>query len=235
MSRTGTHLLSCVSVAIAYCEIEFEDRTYELGGPPDYSRDSWKSVKFSLGLAFPNLPYYIDKHVSLTQSNSILRYIARYGCEESFTLLQVFMLCLSFCSSNHIGSSDARIQALEDMVADVVVTIRDNFGDLCYSTEFESIKQKFMDDLPQRLAQFNDFMGENEWMCGDTISYADFHLVELLRQLQVLEPDCLRQFTKLEALCTRFESLPRIAAYKASKKHVEYPLFSNLASFGSTL
>ena len=30
-----------------------------------------------MGLAFPNLPWYIDEKVKLTQSNAILRYIGR--------------------------------------------------------------------------------------------------------------------------------------------------------------
>ncbi len=56
----------------------------------DESTD-WESHKHSLGVAFPNLPYLIDKsgptEVRLTQSNAILRYLARrfdlYGDSEA--------------------------------------------------------------------------------------------------------------------------------------------------------
>jgi len=34
-------------------------------------------IKHSLGLDFPNLPYYIDGEVKLTQTNAILRHISR--------------------------------------------------------------------------------------------------------------------------------------------------------------
>uniref|UniRef100_A0A4X1UTN1 glutathione transferase n=1 Tax=Sus scrofa TaxID=9823 RepID=A0A4X1UTN1_PIG len=44
---------------------------------PDYDRGQWLSDKFKLGLDFPNLPYLIDGAHKLTQSNAILRYIAR--------------------------------------------------------------------------------------------------------------------------------------------------------------
>ena len=70
------------------------------GSAPDWDRSSWLGVKFSLGLDFPNLPYYMDgkvgtclinrkdirlnrfhthvgHQVKLTQTNAILRHIAR--------------------------------------------------------------------------------------------------------------------------------------------------------------
>ena len=34
-------------------------------------------VKYTLDLSFPNLPYYMDGDFKVTQSNAILRYIAR--------------------------------------------------------------------------------------------------------------------------------------------------------------
>uniref|UniRef100_A0A8C2M9K0 glutathione transferase n=1 Tax=Cricetulus griseus TaxID=10029 RepID=A0A8C2M9K0_CRIGR len=37
----------------------------------------WLNEKFKLGLDFPNLPYLIDGSHKITQSNAILRYIAR--------------------------------------------------------------------------------------------------------------------------------------------------------------
>uniref|UniRef100_A0A8C5L044 glutathione transferase n=1 Tax=Jaculus jaculus TaxID=51337 RepID=A0A8C5L044_JACJA len=44
---------------------------------PDYDRSQWLNEKFKLGLDFPNLPYLIDGTHKITQSNAILRYIAR--------------------------------------------------------------------------------------------------------------------------------------------------------------
>ena len=39
--------------------------------------DEWAKDKFNLGLDFPNMPYYIDGDVKLTQSMAVLRYLAR--------------------------------------------------------------------------------------------------------------------------------------------------------------
>uniref|UniRef100_A0A8C6D395 glutathione transferase n=1 Tax=Moschus moschiferus TaxID=68415 RepID=A0A8C6D395_MOSMO len=48
-----------------------------VGDAPDYDRSQWLNEKYKLGLDFPNLPYLIDGTHKLTQSNAILRYIAR--------------------------------------------------------------------------------------------------------------------------------------------------------------
>ena len=47
------------------------------GPAPDYDKTCWFGIKHSLGLDFPNLPYYVDGDLKITQSNAILRYIAR--------------------------------------------------------------------------------------------------------------------------------------------------------------
>ena len=41
---------------------------------PPYSmlRSCWTDIKYSLGLDFPNLPYYIDDDVKLTQVSSAI-------------------------------------------------------------------------------------------------------------------------------------------------------------------
>ncbi|KAH8041261.1 hypothetical protein HPB51_014409 [Rhipicephalus microplus] len=62
---------------LVYKGVEFEDKRYEYDPPPDYGVSAWLKDKFTLGLTFPNLPYYIDEDVRLTQSLAILRYLGR--------------------------------------------------------------------------------------------------------------------------------------------------------------
>ena len=47
------------------------------GGPPDYDRKAWLDDKFKVGLDFPNLPYFTDGDVKVTESKSIMKYIAK--------------------------------------------------------------------------------------------------------------------------------------------------------------
>ena len=57
--------------------VEFEDKMLSCGPAPGFDKSCWFDNKFSLGLDFPNLPYYVDGDVKVTQSNAILRFIAR--------------------------------------------------------------------------------------------------------------------------------------------------------------
>ena len=66
-----------IRLLLEYTGTKFEDRMISCGPAPDYDKSCWFSIKPTLGLDFPNLPYYIDGNVKLTQSNAILRYIAR--------------------------------------------------------------------------------------------------------------------------------------------------------------
>jgi glutathione S-transferase len=63
-------------------ELNFNDKLYEFGeGTTIQDIESviknWTPEKFTLGLDFPNLPYYIDVDGKLTQSLAIMRYLAR--------------------------------------------------------------------------------------------------------------------------------------------------------------
>ena len=65
-------------MALAYAGEDYEDTAYKFEGTTtEGSPDHWKSNKFTLGLPFPNLPYYIDGDVKLSQSNAILRHVGR--------------------------------------------------------------------------------------------------------------------------------------------------------------
>jgi len=48
------------------------------GDAPTFDRSAWLSVKHTLGLDFPNLPYLVDREagVKLTQSMAILKHVA---------------------------------------------------------------------------------------------------------------------------------------------------------------
>merc|ERR1712117_942559 len=66
-----------IRLLLAYTETDYEDKLLSCGPAPGFDKSCWFDNKFSFGLDFPNLPYYIDGDVKITQSNAILRYIAR--------------------------------------------------------------------------------------------------------------------------------------------------------------
>jgi glutathione S-transferase len=50
---------------------------YEIGDAPGYDYSGWAKDKYNIGLPFPNLPYYIDGDVKLTETIAIHQYLAR--------------------------------------------------------------------------------------------------------------------------------------------------------------
>src|SRR5262245_58613018 len=83
-----------IRLLLAFAEVPFSETRFGLNadgsGAPDQSED-WQPVKAKMTVPFPNLPYLIDsrgeKPVQVTQSNSVMRYLARsfdlYGDNES--------------------------------------------------------------------------------------------------------------------------------------------------------
>ena len=49
-----------IRLLLAYTETEHEEKFYKLGPAPEFDKSDFQNVKDSLGLDFPNLPYYID-------------------------------------------------------------------------------------------------------------------------------------------------------------------------------
>ena len=75
-------LASTIRYLMHYAEVDFEDVMYEFSPAPEWSRDSWLSVKPTLGFDFPNLPYFIDGDFKLTESAAIFKYICHKWAKE---------------------------------------------------------------------------------------------------------------------------------------------------------
>ena len=76
-------LISPVKYILEYLSVPYDTVDYEQGEGPDFSRDCWNSVKPSMPLDFPNLPYLFDGDLKITESSAMMRYIAgNYGPAE---------------------------------------------------------------------------------------------------------------------------------------------------------
>jgi glutathione S-transferase len=61
---------------LEFTEHPYEDVMYEQGDPPNFSVECWTSVKNTLGLDFPSIPYLIDQETRLTDPYAIMLYVA---------------------------------------------------------------------------------------------------------------------------------------------------------------
>ena len=59
------------------------------------------------------------------------------------------------------------------------------------------------------------------------ISFADYNLLDLLLNHQVLVPSCLDPFPLLSAYVARLSARPKLKAFLASPEHVNRPIFGS--------
>uniref|UniRef100_A0A4X1UR95 Glutathione S-transferase n=1 Tax=Sus scrofa TaxID=9823 RepID=A0A4X1UR95_PIG len=177
-------LAHAIRLLLEYTDSSYEEKKYTLGDAPDYDRSQWLSDKFKLGLDFPNLPYLIDGAHKLTQSNAILRYIAR--------------------KHNMCGETEEekiRVDVLENQTRDTA----DDLASLCYSSDFEKLKPGYLKEIPEKMKPFSEFLGKRPWFAGDKLTYVDFLAYDVLDLYRIFDPKCLDEFPNLKDFLSRFE------------------------------
>ncbi|XP_038167041.1 glutathione S-transferase Mu 2-like [Arvicola amphibius] len=205
-------LCHAIRLFLEYTDSSYEEKRYTMGDAPDFDRSQWLNDKFKLGLDFPNLPYLIDGSTKITQSNAILRYIAR--------------------KHNLCGETEEeriRIDILENQVMDN----RFQLVMVCYSPEFEKQRQEYLEGLPEKMKFYSEFLAKRPWFAGDKITYVDFLTYDILDQQRVFEPKCLDAFPNLKDFMARFEALKKISAYMKSSRFLAGPMYLKKAVWGN--
>ncbi|XP_062960071.1 glutathione S-transferase Mu 1-like isoform X2 [Cynocephalus volans] len=205
-------LAHAIRLLLEYTDSSYEEKKYTMGDAPDYDRSQWLNEKFKLGLDFPNLPYLIDGAHRITQSNAILRYIARkhnlYGETEEEKI---------------------RVDILENQLMDT----RMQLATVCYSPDFEKLKPEYVEGLPEKMKLFSQFLGKRPWFAGDKITFVDFLAYDILDQNRMFEPKCLDAFPNLKDFMSHFEGLKKISAYMKSSRFLARPVYAKLALWGN--
>jgi len=205
-----------IRLMLEYAGAKWEDKIYQAGPPPDFDKSCWFDVKEKLGLAFPNLPYLIERDAqgntvrSMSQSVTIMSFIAR-----RYNLLP--------------ETEEGYLRM--DQMRDETVDFRDRFMDVCYSSNFEELKGDFLDALPGKLKKLEQYMAGHEWVAGKKLTYVDFMFAEILDHHLCLVPDCLKELPHLSNYHMRFFNLPRIKSYRSSERCIGRPLNNKYASF----
>ncbi|KAK7805561.1 hypothetical protein U0070_025886 [Myodes glareolus] len=197
-----------IRLLLEYADSSYEEKRYTMGDAPDFDRSQWLNEKFKLGLDFPNLPYLIDGSHKITQSNAILRYIAR--------------------KHNLCGETEQE-RICADIVENQVMDTRMQLIMLCYNPDFEKQKPEFLKTIPEKMKLYSEFLGKRPWFAGDKITYVDFLAYDILDQYRLFEPKCLDAFPNLKDFLARFEGLKKISAYMKSSRFLPTPIFSKMA------
>jgi glutathione S-transferase len=169
-------------------------------------------TKFTLGLDFPNLPYLIDDQVKMTQSNAILRYIAR--------------------NTSLYGSSDKEAADI-DMLCDCVMDLRNGFTGTSYLPK-DSFNEKlpgYLEGVNTKLQQFETLLETRKWLAGKDLSFPDFHFWSMLDQHLLLESSILQKFPNVQRYYAEFLAIPQITAFVESDRCKGVPCNNVMASF----
>ncbi|XP_054994931.1 glutathione S-transferase Mu 2-like [Sorex araneus] len=205
-------LAHAIRLLLEYTDTKYEEKKYKMGDAPDYDRSQWLDEKYKLGLDFPNLPYLIDGARRITQSNAILRYLARKN---------------NLCGETE--EEQIRMDILENQIMDSVMQM----ARTCYSPDYEKLKPDYLKGLPDTLKQFSQFLGKRPWFAGDKLTYVDFLAYDLFDKLRMFEPPCLDAFPNLQDFVARFEGLKKISAYMKSSRYLPRPVFGKMALWGN--
>lgn len=213
-------LLTCAEVPFTETRLGvFEDGTLMNKEQED---QDWADVRATLDMPFPNLPYLIDTSenppVQLTQSNAILRYLARR---------------YDFYGESELERTE--IDVLQDQAYDfrnAIIKTAYTLGD-----EYQNVFKQFSGDvLPQHLDSFERYLAgrdNQKYFVGNRLSLVDFVLYELLWQMTQMVPGSITgsQRSTLFAFIQQFELIPQIVAYMKSDNYISKPINSPWASF----
>ncbi|XP_055962529.1 glutathione S-transferase Mu 4 isoform X1 [Sorex fumeus] len=205
-------LAHAIRLLLEYTDSNYVEKLYSMGDAPDYDRSQWLDEKFKLGFDFPNLPYLIDGPHKITQSNAILRYLARKH---------------NLCGETE--EEQIRVDILENQAMDTA----NDLARVCYSPDFEKLKPDYLKGLPNTLKQFSQFLGKRPWFAGDKLTYVDFLTYDVLDLHRIFEPTCLDAFPNLQDFMSRVQGLKKISAYMQSPRFRPHPIYSKVAVWGN--
>ncbi|XP_050048276.2 glutathione S-transferase Mu 2-like [Dermacentor andersoni] len=197
---------------LVYKGVDFVDRRYKLGPAPGCGHEEWLEEKFTLGLRFPNLPYYIDEDVKLTQTLAILRYLGRKH---------------GLAAKN--DKELVELDVLEQQARDLVLILA--YEAVPQPRYHEGLKS-YAENVKDMLEPWSRHLASRKWALGDRLTYVDFVLYEGLDWHREFKPEALPKYPPLVDYLRRFEELPNVKEHFASGKYKKWPITCPRRSWG---
>merc|ERR1711915_895273 len=197
-------------IALHYTGVEVEDTVWEI-----QKRNEWVAAKGAneWGLDFPNLPYYSDGEVKLTQSDAILRHLGRknglYGCSDADT-------------------------AMVDMLIDTAKDIK--MGLILPNVLMKSLnepgkKEEVCKNQDAKFKQVSDFLGSKSFLMGNSVTIADFALYDALKWYHELDGGLVSKYKNIMDYIERFQALPKVQSFLNGPTYMKN-FFPAFACFG---
>ncbi|KAF8777974.1 Glutathione S-transferase Mu 3 like protein [Argiope bruennichi] len=192
-----------------YKKVDFEDKRYPANAE---GFQEWQKDKFSLGFDFPNLPYYIDGDIKLTQSIAIMRYLGmKHGLD---------------------GKTDEQKRRVL-MAEQQSVDFRDKLRAFVVGSEYETTKkEEFLKGVQPMFQQWEKCLEGRKFLAGDDVTYVDFLVMENLDYYRLFHETILDDYPSVKAYLSRMKNLPELQGYMKSPTRKPWPLFGPMAKFG---
>lgn len=225
-------LASTIRNLLYYKEVEFEDKLYQIGPAHEYDGADWFAVKPTLGLDFPNLPYYIDGDIKLSQVNQKCQFdglmmFTLLKSNQSTTILRYLGRKYDLVGDNE--AQTLRIELAEQQAND----LRHALIDMVYfNPNYEKDREEYLIKLPGILEQFDKFIGTSKWIAGDKFTYADFLMYDALDFNRLFDSKSFEGKDNVNSYLTRFEEIPQIKSYMTSGNYKKIPVFAPMAAWG---
>ncbi|CAG9314993.1 unnamed protein product [Blepharisma stoltei] len=192
---------------LAHFGVAFEDKQYILGPAPDFDRSDWLNVKETLGFDFPNLPYFIDENIKLTETLAIYEYIcAKYN-------------------PSYLGNTIVE-KAYVAMITGVLRDFNSAIGRACYSQDAATLIPLALESQKPVLARFVKYIEGKTFLVGDHPTYVDFYFYESLDRLDAIDPSYLAGISPLfEAYKSHIRSLTHVEEFvsRPNRLHFQGP------------
>ncbi|CAG2113479.1 unnamed protein product, partial [Medioppia subpectinata] len=206
-----------IRTLLAYAGVNYTDKRYKFS---DSEIWGWDKVD-TLGLDFPNLPYYIDGNVKMSQSMAIFRYLGQ---------------------KHGLMATDAADRAVQVMCEQQMLEIEVSFVDgLIKHPDYKARTADYLaNTLTPQLDLLVKFLADKQWLTGGQLSYVDFMCYDALDWLRRFTPETIGKYPTIGQYLDRFEALPAIKAYHGSPQYkptlktmTTLSLLKNRSEFGS--
>ena len=188
---------------------------YEQGEGPDFSRDAWLTVKPTLGLDFPNLPYIVDGDFSMTETVPIMKYLADKFKPE-------------------LLGTTAEQRATVNMLANVIGDVKGAVTGPCY---MGGDKAAVIEIVKTKLAPIVAKMGNNKFLTGDAPTWVDFFFFETMLMINsVYGVNLCADFPTIGSHIENMKNLSGLKEYLADPNCIDagYIFNNKVAQFNAT-